>query len=131
MDSETSGKEEIPKQEIDIKYIKSDSYREIYANGVYGGITPRGDLAVDLISEYLERPSRETYKVEEDNRLGERVKTEGEFAVIRERKATLFMQLNNARTVAEWILSKLFKVPEKDIHELLDREFSSKTSEGG
>lgn len=131
MDSESDGREEIPMEEIDIEYIKSGSYQEIYANGVYGGITPRGDLMIDLISEYAKRPSVETYKVEDGSRLGERIKVEGEPVVIRERQASLFMQPNNARGMAEWVLSKVLGVPEKDVHEFVDKELVSKKSEGG
>lgn len=110
-------------EEADIRFETAKDYKLIYANGVYGGVTPRGDLAMDVITEFSSRPSKQTFKVEDDGTLGDLVAQEGSEEIVRQRLATLFLQPNNARSIAEWMLSKLFQVSQTSIHKTLEEEF--------
>ena len=115
----------------DITYKVSEDYSKMYANGVYGGITPRADLAMDLVQDITSRPLRQTMDVGEKGQLTNVREEEFEKGdIIRERLATVFLSQENARSIAEWILSKVFQVPTQEIHETLQEHFVEEEKKG-
>lgn len=122
MSSNEEIKEDTPSATVE--YKKSDLHRVVHVNGVYGGNTPRGELSFDFTSEYMKRPTAETYKVQENGNLGRKVSDEGEQnKIVRERHFTAIMNPDTTRSVAELMLAQVFEVPQGEIHELLDQRY--------
>lgn len=117
-------------EEYCVKYTNSENYRKIYANGVYGGLTPRGGLSVDFVIDDMEYPREEVYKPKE-GRVSEPITQD----VIRERQATLFLDLENALSIASWLMGKVIygisgeRVEEEEIKSLIEDEFDLKPKE--
>lgn len=122
MSSSEEVSEEGPKAEIE--YTKSDLHRVVHVNGVYGGTTPRGDLAFDFTSEYMKRPAKELYEVQENGNLGNKISDEGaQNKIVRKRHFTAIMNPEIARSIAELMLAKVFGVDQREIHELLEETY--------
>ena len=47
-------------KEVKIVYRFAPEYRESYANGCYGGFTPKGEIMVNFFTECSEVPESET-----------------------------------------------------------------------
>ena len=49
-------------QEISIEYEYDSNYHVVAANGMFGGLTPRGDLRIDFFVEYTGVPEKGALK---------------------------------------------------------------------
>jgi len=79
-------------------------------NGVYGGITPRGELICHFFCEYTPPPSEEAFPITENGKLGqkeEHVKSEIEFT--RELRVGIVLNPIQAESIANWMLDKVGK----------------------
>ncbi|OHD57205.1 MAG: hypothetical protein A2Y33_07370 [Spirochaetes bacterium GWF1_51_8] len=92
---------------VDFHYIKSNQYRTSYANGVFGGITPRGELQMDFFVERQVIPQVATYAISNEGILGEIIKTEGKSGFIREFDCGVLMSIDVAINFYEWLGQKI------------------------
>jgi len=98
--------------QIIFKYSKSPHYRIVAANGALGGITGRGDFRIDLFIESAELPDQVVHSLTPDG-LGPEVDRNpppNQFA--REIQVGLVMQIDQARSLAHWILERLRQLDE-------------------
>ena len=93
---------------VEFIYQKSNDYKIIYVNGVYGGLTNKGDIKFDLFHEYNPVPEADVYSVTEDGLLGERVRQKGilDNVFIRERLIGVIMTPQAVRSIGQWLISK-------------------------
>lgn len=91
-------------KEVIFEYIDSPDYRVYRANGAAGGITPQGDIRIDLYFESARLPDRVIHMVTPDG-LGPQIEREPEETVIeRELQCGLVMTPEQARGLAQWII---------------------------
>ena len=57
-------------KEVKIVYRFAPEYRESYANGCYGGFTPKGEIMMNFFTECSEVPESETYELNDNGSLG-------------------------------------------------------------
>ena len=115
--------QELPKK-VKFVYKQPDDYKIVYANGIYGGPTPRGEFKFDLFHEYGPAPESELHYVKEDGSVGGKVESEAsveEAIVIRERKIGVVMELRHAKNIASWMLTKIQEIEERR-EELIEEE---------
>lgn len=112
-------------EEVDIKFKTSDDHQTVYANGVYGGMTSRGDMHMDFVTDRSERPKTQTFKVNKDGSLGRQVGEEGGDDVIRERQVSVFLKPDNAFSIATWMIAKLLppNVEPKHVRKVIEENF--------
>jgi len=112
-------------EEVDIKFRTSDDHQTVYANGVYGGMTTRGDMHLDFVTDRSERPKTQSFKVNKDGSLGRQVGEEGGEGVIRERQVSVFLKPDNAFSIATWMIAKLLppNVEPKHVRKVLKKNF--------
>lgn len=90
-------------QDIDIHYIKSNSFRVVHCDGVWGGATPRGYITMSVYSERSPIPKVLTQEVK-DNRLVEPpVFKDGKKGIVREVDAAVIMDLEMAKSLVAWL----------------------------
>lgn len=101
-------KPSIPKQ-VTFDYIKSNDYREFYANGVFGGISPGGKIMMSMFFERSPIPTKIFHNVLKDGKLGEEIrsKRESRDSIIRSVQATILMDPDGALALRNWIDDKL------------------------
>ncbi len=114
--SETDEKK--PVEKVRFLYSKPDDYKMIYANGAYGGITPRGDLICNFFLEYNDLPLEEVAplvggRVEADKiqRVDRVEHKPTELVIRRDLKVGIIIPVHQISTIANWMLDKLKSVP--------------------
>jgi len=120
-------------EEVDIKFRTPEDHRTVYANGVYGGMTSRGDLHMDFVTDRSERPDSQTFKVNKDGSLGRQVDEEGGDDLIRERQISVFLKPDNAFSIATWMIAKLLppNVEPKHVRKVIEENFDLGGPAGG
>jgi hypothetical protein len=63
---------------IKIKYIFSDDYNAKYASGVYGGVTPSGEIVANFFFERHGLPISQVHTITPSNELGPVIQNEPE-----------------------------------------------------
>jgi hypothetical protein len=58
-------------KQFKISYEYDPGYRMIAANGLHGGITPRGDLLFDLFAEYTKPPKSVNVSIAPEGKVTE------------------------------------------------------------
>lgn len=100
---------ELPKS-IEANYTKDRDYRRVYVNGVYGGMTPRGELLFDLFHEYGNIPEIITFEIKDDRLGAEISKLPKQSFLVRERKVGVIVSLDSAESIAHWILKQVEEI---------------------
>lgn len=118
MSEESSPKKEpagTPK-EFRTDYIKSNFFRVIHADGVYGGITPRGLIHIDVWSERPPIPQKMIYlpvsEGGESLELSEQreSRVSREVTTIREVEVGIHLDLDLARNLVIWLQERIEKL---------------------
>ena len=113
-------KKEQPRK-MQIRHSYDPDYKLVYANGVFGGITPKGELLMDFTIYRQADVKLETFLVDSKNKTRQRIEDETEAApptLIR--KVGVIVPSNEIDTIAKWMrtmskeLSKLNKA-DKDV----------------
>ena len=115
----------MPKK-LRIEYKKSNSFRVIHADGVYGGTSPRLQLFIAFYSERFPIPQVLTYETTETGApikevVSERESKEG---VFREVEVGVTMDLNAAKGFATWLNEQIVEL-EKRREQILGTEKST------
>ena len=93
-------------QKIVFKYEKAPDYRDIPVNGVWGGLTARGDIHMQLFAEYSATPVTVAHEVR-GNTLGPETQRDlGGATFTRHLLVGVLMSPQNARSIAQWLLGK-------------------------
>jgi hypothetical protein len=95
-----------PEQEIVFKYVKSNFFRVIHADGAWGGVSPRGDIHIAFYNERVAIPESSSLVIAE----GEIVKPE-EYTTsskfVREVEADIMVDLVTAKSLHTWLADKI------------------------
>ena len=91
---------------IDISYQKSNLFRVVHADGVWGGATPRSDVHMAFFSERTALPKASYFDVINGMPQNE-VVTETRTGVVRELEADIVMSLPVAIATYLWLEDKL------------------------
>ena len=87
---------------IDFHYIKSNSFRVVHGDGVWGGTTPRGYIAMSFFSERSPIPTKLTHEVSPSG-LGEETDRESREGIIREVEVEVLVDLDTAKSLIPWL----------------------------
>ena len=95
------------------RYEKSSDYKTCYVDGVYGGLTPQGNINCSVFIEKLETPVEVTSKINENGTVGKElsripaITKDEEIVIIREIQGSFTMNLETAKVVRDWIEDKI------------------------
>lgn len=89
--------------DLTFHYLKSPQFREIFVEGAFGGVTPRGYISVALFKERQPIPREITNKLEEDGTLGDEVRRRSKKGIMRTVEANLYMDKDAAQTLIAWL----------------------------
>ncbi|MDE0405468.1 MAG: hypothetical protein OXI53_09180 [Nitrospira sp.] len=90
---------------FDFHFIKSNNFRVVFCDAVWGGVTPRGYITMSVCSERFPLPRKVTHLVQEHGALGEEdsSKREAKRGVVREVEVAVVMDLGMARSLVDWL----------------------------
>jgi hypothetical protein len=83
--------------------LKDPLFREVHADGAFGGITPRGLIHFVLYAERVPIPREMVYDVQDDSLIEKpelRVSREG---IIRELQVGAYLSIDTAEALSKWL----------------------------
>jgi hypothetical protein len=93
-------------QEVVFKYVKSNFYRVIHANGAFGGISGRGEIHIGFYSERIEFPDSSRMTISSAGHVSPE-QFEGSRQPVREIEADIVVDLETARLIRLWLDGKI------------------------
>ena len=96
-----------PPKEVTFHYIKSAGFRVVHADGVWGGATPRGYVAMNFFSERAPIPKSLTHEIMKDGNLGEEKQQSSRDGFVREVEVEVLIDLAMARSLIPWLQEKI------------------------
>lgn len=97
-------------KEIKFKYIFSEDYNPRYSNGAYGGITPKGEIAVNFYFERPGLPRYQSYEINEKGKLGKETARNPEdlqTSMVRFVENGVILDINSAKNIVDWLNEKI------------------------
>jgi hypothetical protein len=89
---------------VNFKYKFPEDYNPTYANGVFGGASPKGEIAMNFFVERSPIPYSETQQVNEFGQLIPIPALENqEVTVIRYISNGVIMSLDTAKAIHDWL----------------------------
>jgi hypothetical protein len=82
------------------------AYRVVGCNGIFGGLTPRGDLKLDFFEEYQAIPDRMTNKVTPEGVIGEEIERVPPMHTVRMMRVSILMPPSQIPAMIEWLQDK-------------------------
>lgn len=98
----------IKPEELTFHYKKTESYRTYHADGFYGGLTPKGNLYMEIFLERRVTPKEEVYELGPQGNLAQNpLRKEGLTGLIREIEAGVIMDYNTMVLLKNWLDGKI------------------------
>jgi len=103
-----------PKPSVKFDYLKSNTFRVLHADGIYGGITPQGLLQIAFFSERFPIPTQMVYEVTPAGKLGKEIPElrVGRDALVRELDVSVLLNGEIAKALHNWLGDHLKKLEE-------------------
>jgi hypothetical protein len=93
-------------ESVNISYIKSNFFRVVYAEGAFGGVSPRGQISFALYNERIPIPKQGQATLGPDGKLSE-VPTDTRDGMVREVEVEVIMSIAEAAELARWLGDKV------------------------
>ena len=92
---------------LNFDYIKSNQFRVVHADGVHGGVCPKGrSIQIAFFNERQPIPKRETYNLD-GMKLAGLKKSDVRDAIIREVEVEVLLDLDTATSLYKWLGDKI------------------------
>jgi len=103
------GKKDTTPNKITFYNKLSYNFTQVYADGVFGSVTPKGLININFFSERLAIPLDVTFNVTQDGKLGEKVEENlaSKKGVIRDYNFGVFIDVNTAKAFRSWLDDKI------------------------
>ena len=92
---------------ITFKYVYPEDLRDLYVNGLYGGVTPRSEIYAHFYSERHPIPKTVKHEIDEKGILGPEISMERGGDVVRFIQASVVMDIMTATAVRDWITQQI------------------------
>src|SRR3954447_13701005 len=92
---------------VNFFYIKSAQFRVVHADGVIGGITPRGQIHLAFYSERGAIPQVQTHNVSPEGTVSEPIASEGKSGIVREIDFDAIMTKRAAIDFRDWLTRQI------------------------
>ncbi|WP_089649883.1 hypothetical protein [Halobacterium hubeiense] len=93
-------------EQIEVRHGEKEDFEVLPATGAAGGVQINGNFQMNFLLDQTMYDSKETYELGRDG-LQDRVDSETDTHILRERQVGVSMSQNNAFSVATWILADL------------------------
>jgi hypothetical protein len=117
------------RKNITFCFQQDEDYRLIPVNAVWGGVTPRGDIKVDLCHESEAQPEVVTHEVRPDSTLGKEIKRTPSPSIERTVLVGMVLVPEHAESIGRWLQDKAREARER--HEAGGRKKGGSEGEPG
>jgi hypothetical protein len=94
------------KKTITFEYRLSNQYTVYPITGAFGGITPRGDIIVNLFTERNAIPHKQVFELSNEHGLARMLSEEKGTEIVRDVHFGISLQSQDARSIADWLYEK-------------------------
>lgn len=94
-------------RQVQFLFEYDPGYRLVAANGMWGGITPRGDMRLDFFVESIAIPEEVVNLVTPDGTLGPELRRSPARRVIRRLQFGVLLSLEQADSAADFLKEKI------------------------
>jgi hypothetical protein len=100
------------KDKVKFHYIKSNDFRVIHTDGMFGGLTPTGDIFVSLFNQRPPIPQITVQAIKETGELGDEILAErvSKDGIIRQLEVGILMRPDVAEAMVKWLQDRLADV---------------------
>lgn len=95
--------EKIEKQKVSFRFKISPNYAVYAIDGALGGLTPKGEITMNVFHERHAIPKKTVHEINPDGSLGKIIEKEEKKSIIRDIPFGLSMSPNTARSIARWL----------------------------
>lgn len=97
------------KTKIKFHYIKSNSFRVVHVDGVFGGLSPTGEISASLFSQRPPIPQLTVQTLKSENELGDEIVAErvSKDGIVREMEVSLVLSPQVAEAFAKWLMERV------------------------
>lgn len=88
---------------LKFRITKDEGYRVVPVNGAWGGVTPQGDVCMDVYHEAQELPDELTQEVSPDGSLGDVLQRSPEFGLRRNVWLGMVLTVEQADRMGRWL----------------------------
>lgn len=97
---------DLPK-EVEFFFEYDPGYRIIPSNGVWGGLTPRGEFRLDFFVESIGIPDSIKNEISEEGKLGKEIDRKPGKKFIRRMQMGVLLSQKNAESLSEFIQERI------------------------
>jgi len=94
-------------RELTIRVEKSPQARSIHADGVWGGVTPTGQIIMGIWTQFNTYPEHLTYDVTPEGSLENERRSPTDSLLTRQIEAEIIMSVDLARSMRDWLNDKI------------------------
>lgn len=97
---------------IQYTFVKSNLFRVVHSDGVYGGTTPTGQINLFFFNERFPLPQQISHSFTQAAGIGEELRDARitKTGIIREVEANMVMSLDSAKTLHQWLGDKIVEL---------------------
>ncbi|MBP8981087.1 MAG: hypothetical protein KBG09_07590 [Syntrophobacterales bacterium] len=99
------------RKQIKFKYVIPDDYRDYHASGVWGGVTPHGEVHIHFFSERHAIPKTEIFEASQDNPHGTLIARDIGGDIVRVMQACVVVDMDTAISFRDWLINLIDKTP--------------------
>lgn len=115
-------------KEVEIHYKKSANYKTIYADGVIGGVSPKGNIFFDFYFERAPTPEKLVYRLTEEGRLGPLLDREQRQGLERQIECGILLDVQTAVEFYRWLEKRIREFEQrKDVKLIQEQEGENDT----
>ena len=103
-----------PTKQLTFRYLKDPSYRLIPVNGVWGGITPRGEIHLELFHESQAAPEVVIRSVTQKGELGKEIDHQPPREISRTVLVGVMLTEESAESIANWLHARVRQLRERN-----------------
>jgi hypothetical protein len=92
---------------ITFKYVHPADLRDLYVNGLWGGVTPRGEIYAHFYSERHPIPNKSTHEIKDDGSFDRIGKTETGGDAVRIIQSSVTMDVQTAVAFRDWLTDQI------------------------
>jgi len=96
-----------PPKEIEFSLLEDSNYRIVPANGMWCGITTKGDFRMDFFVESREMPESVKHRVNPEGTLGAVISQKTRGVIVRELQVGVLVSIENAESIANFIKDRI------------------------
>lgn len=98
-----SDRKDTSEESVQFRYIKSEYFRVIHANGAWGGLTPQAEIHMVIFSERPAIPDAIVHAITDDGRLGKEIASKGEGGAVRECEVDVVLSYATSKALLAWL----------------------------